>query len=114
MSLQEWLAGFDDRCPSGYSITHQHPTLCPDCPGDEWGIFTEALRTAARSDMRGQVHQRAVRPLVRGRIEPKHVGLNYRRAIREGLLREISREQSNDEAGRNTNKWEPIYELRAS
>jgi hypothetical protein len=51
---------------------------------------------------------------VRGRIEPKHVGLNYRRAIREGLLREISREQSNDEAGRNTNKWEPIYELRAS
>jgi hypothetical protein len=79
--------------------------------GDEWGIFVAALREAVRD---GEVHQRDMRPLIRGRIEPKHIGLFYRRAKRDGLLIEVRREQSNDEQGGNTNKWEPIYELRAA
>ena len=78
---------------------------------DEWDLFVTVLRSAARD---GRVHQSAVRPLLRGRMQAKHIGLAYRRAIREGLLREVTRERSDDEHGRNTNKWEPVYELRSA
>jgi hypothetical protein len=108
MSLDAYLRSCADRCSGcGYHVPSQG-CRCGG-PTDEWGIFLVAVRAAARGD---RVHQRDVRPLLRGRIEPKHIGLQYRRAIREGVLVEIAREQSNDEAGRNTNKWEPIYELR--
>lgn len=108
--VRDWLATFSDRCSEGYHLTAQHPHLC-ECQGDdEWSVFRAALRSAAKD---GRVHQADVRPLIRGRIEPKHIGLAYRRAVREGLLTEVSRERSNDEAGRNTNKWEPVYEVAA-
>ena len=106
--LVEWLAADPERCTHGYHRTMQ---VCPDCgAGGDWAIFRDALARATRL---GLVHQRDMRPLLRGRIEPKHVGLCYRRAIREGLIREVTRERSNDEAGRNTNKWEPVYEVAA-
>lgn len=99
-----------DRCAHGFAAVH-HPTFCGCTEMSEWVIFTAALRDSARA---GKVHQSDMRPRIRGRIEPKHIGQLYARAKREGLLVEVDREKSNDEAGRNTNKWEPIYELRTA
>ena len=110
MSATLGLEVHADRCDHGFAAV-QHPTFCGCQEMSEWVIFTAALRSAAQGR---EVHQRDVRPLLRGRIEPKHVGLCYRRAIREGLIREVRREQSNDEVGRNTNKYEPVYELRSA
>ena len=56
-------------------------------PPTEWRTFTAALRAAVRDD--GTVHACDVRPLVRGRIEPKHIGESWRRARNEGLLVEV-------------------------
>lgn len=97
-----------DRCALGFALCH-HPHYCNCSELGEWAIFLGALRQAA---VDGVVHQSAMRPLLRGRIEPKHIGGQYKQAIRQGLIREINREQSNDEVGRNTNKWEPVYALR--
>ena len=106
MGLVEWLASYPDRCAHGYHRTAQ---MCPDCSqGDEWVIFLAALGTATRS---GQVHQADVRPLIRGRIEPKHVGTLYRRAKAEGLLREAGHERSDDVVGKNAGRLEPFYEV---
>lgn len=103
------LAHVGGRCAYGYAPI-QHPDLC-NCAESEWSIFVRALHKVVRD---GEVHQRDVRPLIRGQINPKHIGGCYTRAKREGLLREIRREPSNDVAGRNTNKWEPVYELRSA
>ena len=109
------LAEYPDRCYFGFALREQHPELCQCAEGnDEWQVFTAALRDAMRRSDDGLVHQKHARPLLRGRIEPKRIGLAYRRAIREGLIREVRREQSNDEIGKNTNKWEPVYELRSA
>jgi hypothetical protein len=115
MSATLGLEVHADRCQHGFHLSLQHPALCQCAEGsDEWTVFTRALRDAARKSDDGLVHQRHTRPLLRDHLEPKRIGLAFRRAIREGLIREVRREQSNDEAGRNTNKWEPVYELRSA
>lgn len=99
------------RCDNGFHIATQHPALCK-CGAGEWSVFVAALRTAAAD---GVVHQSAVRPLIRGRVLPKHVGQMYRRAKTEGLLVDTGdREPSNDVAGRNTDKLDRIYRLGAT
>ena len=55
-----------------------------------------------------------VRPLIRGRIAPKHIGSLYRRARSEGLLVDTGQlEPSTDAAGRNTDKQSRIYRVAA-
>lgn len=99
-----------DRCPMGFAPSH-HPDFC-NCTDSEWHIFTAALRAVVRDD--GTVHQSDVRPRIRGRIEPKHVGTLYRRAKAEGLLADTGeREPSNDVAGRNADKLDRIYRWTA-
>lgn len=99
------------RCPNGFAAV-QHPRFCECADLSEWAIFTAALRSAARD---GVVHQSAVRPLIRGRIAPKHIGTLYRRAKTDGLLVDTGeREPSDDVAGRNSDKLDRIYELRAA
>lgn len=79
----------------------------------EWGVFTSVLRQVVDPD--GRVHQGKVRPLIRGRIEPKRIGQMYRRAKSEGLLIDTGdREPSNDAVGRNTDKLDRIYLLRGA
>lgn len=93
----------DGRC---YECRSTPPPVAPD---DEWAVFVAAITQAARD---GEVHQSAVRPLIRGRIEPKHIGTLYRRAKAEGLLTDTGRrEPSNDVAGRNSDKLDRIYAL---
>lgn len=109
--LTAWLAGRGDRCDHGYA-PEQHPAIC-GCgtgPASEWALFTAALREAVRDD--GSVHQRDVRPRIRGRIEPKHIGQLWRKARDEGLVREAGHERSDDAAGRNAGRMEPYYFLR--
>lgn len=110
MTLAASLAQRPDRCSHGFALVH-HPSFCNCSEMGEWAIFVAALRKARRDD--GTVHQADMRPLIRGRIEPKSIGQQYKRAIREGLISEVAREKSNDEIGRNTNKWEPIYKHAA-
>ena len=109
-ALRDHLSTFEDRCAHGFH-TVQHPSLCRCTETDEWTLFLAAVRAAVRD---GRVHQRDVRPLVRGRIEPKHIGLSYRRAVREGLLAPLAPERSDDEAGKNAGRWEPVYEWRGA
>ncbi|MGZ4521033.1 MAG: hypothetical protein ACXVGA_06770 [Mycobacteriaceae bacterium] len=110
--LTTWARTQPGRCPSGFAPV-QHPTLCgcPSSKPDEWQIFLTAVRSVARG---GRVHQGDVRPLLRGRVQPKHVGQLYARAKREGLLIPVGKEPSNDTAGRNTHHDSPIYELRSA
>ena len=77
-------------------------------PRDDWATFTAALRQVARG---GVVRQSDMRALIRGRIPPSSIGRCYSKAIDQGLLTEIGRERSDDRAGRNTNKREPVYRL---
>lgn len=110
---------FPGRCAQGFDHAKQ-PGLCA-CDVEhrplgaitpaEWATFTAALRKVARD---GEVHQRDMRPLIRGRIKPSHIGACYTRAISMRLIREVRRERSNDVQGRNTNKSEPVYELRSA
>ena len=76
---------------------------------DEWSVFLAALRSAA---VDGIVHQDNVRPLIRGRIEPKRIGRCYARAKREGLLVPVGIDESHDYAGKNAGRPEPRYQLR--
>lgn len=76
---------------------------------DEWALFVAAVREAARPG--GAVHQCDVRPLIRGRVQPKHIGLLYRRAVTEGLLVRLGYEESDDLQGKNAGRMEPVYEL---
>lgn len=97
------------RCPHGFAPQH-HPTFC-GCDLGEWFIFTTALREVA-AEHGGLVHQSAMRARIRGRIAPKHIGGFYRRARTEGLIEDTGdREQSDDAAGRNTDKLDRIYAL---
>lgn len=112
MTLDTWATTHPDRCSLGFAAAH-HPTFCNCSDMGEWVVFTTALRSAARPD--GTVHQCDVRPKIRGRIAPKHIGPMWRRARSEGLVRDTGeREPSNDSAGRNTDKLDRIYELRAA
>lgn len=96
---------YQDRCAHGYHTT-QHPTFCACTEMSEWVIFRLALSQAAKD---GKVHQADVRPLIRGRIEPKHIGTLYRRARTEGLLVEVTHERSDDVVGKNAGRLEPVY-----
>jgi hypothetical protein len=104
------------RCPSGYDLRTQHGPAAYQCScdaaDDEWSVFVAAVRSSARAD--GSVHQCDVRPLIRGRIEPKHIGQMWKRARRERLLVEVGHERSDDEPGKNAGRMEPYYELRAA
>lgn len=103
------------RCVHGFA-PEQHNTFCACTtgPASEWSVFTTAIRAAAASSADGLVHQRDVRPRVRGRIEPKHIGRCYTRAIQEGLLVRAGHEESDDVAGKNAGRLEPRYELRTA
>ncbi len=111
MTLLAHLATLTDRCPDGYAPV-QHPRFC-DCgqtrpATDEWTTFVAALKQARRDD--GSRHQCDVRPLIRGRLAPKHIGAYWRRARSQGLVVDTGeREQSNDVAGRNADKLDRIY-----
>lgn len=97
-----------DRCDHGFAPAH-HPTFCECADMGEWAIFVRALRSVVRDD--GSIHQRDVRPLIRGRIEPKHIGGLYVRARKGGLIRDTRRkEPSGDHAGRNGDKESRVYE----
>lgn len=102
-----WLRSRPDRCSGcGYHFEKQG---CR-CEDGEWSLFVAAVKQAARPD--GTVHQSDVRPLYRGKVNPKHVGPLYRRARSEGLLVDTGqREPSSDVAGRNTDKLERVYRL---
>lgn len=76
---------------------------------DVWALFVAALHQAARG---GVVRQNDVRPLIRGRINPKTIGRLYSRAKREGLLVEAGFDESRDHEGKNAGRLEPKYELR--
>lgn len=102
----EALAG---RCAHGFHIATQRD-LCTTCTPSEWATFVTAIRTAVRDD--GTVHQADVRPLIKGRVSPKSIGLYYRKARTEHLLSDTGeREQSNDVAGGNSDKLDRIYAL---
>ena len=111
MTIDQWATTRADRCPScGFHPAHQG---CA-CHKDEWTLFRAALRQAVTEANDGRVHQHLVRPLIRGRIEPKRIGQQYTRAKREGLLVQVDKEPSKDSAGRNTHHDSPVYELRAA
>lgn len=122
MSLDEWLAHREDRCPVGYHAA-QHPSLCscniPIAPAElstsavdaHWPTFLAALRRAV---VDGHVQQKNVRPLIRGVIPPHIIGLCYRRARDRHVLVEVDHERSDDKPGRNAGRMEPRYELRAA
>lgn len=102
------LHNLPGRCVCGFHLETQG---CR-CPGGEWAIFTAAIRAAVRAD--GTVHQRDVRPAIRGKVAPKKIGQLYRRARSEGLLTDTGeREPSDDAAGRNLDKLDRIYRLAA-
>lgn len=109
MTLAAYLEKAPGRCQE--CLYHIKTQGCR-CKGGEWALFVSALRAAARAD--GKVHQSEVRPLIRGRIEPKHIGQAYKRAIREGLLTPVDHEKSDDEVGGNSHRLEPVYELRSA
>lgn len=123
MTLADALAALSGRCAHGWHIAAQGcPTCVPVAPDqgkagaagttDEWSLFVAAVRQVARPD--GTVHQGDVRPLIRGRIAPKHIGSLYRRARSEGLLVDTGQlEPSTDSAGRNTDKQSRIYRVAA-
>lgn len=109
-----WLRALPDRC-SGCGFhppTQGHRDGCapPDTREAEWRLFVEVLHQVVGHD--GLVHQHDVRPRIRGRVHPKHIGQLYARAKREQLLVQVDKEPSTDAAGRNTHHDSPIYELR--
>lgn len=104
------------RCPANLDVASIlcNADTCTDCERarfapSEWAVFRSALLSAA---VNGVVHQAAVRPLIRGKVAPKHIGTMYRRAKAEGLLCDTGeREPSNDRAGRNLDKLDRVYAL---
>lgn len=114
MTLDTYLKAAPGRCADcGFHVDYQGCRCAVDewatCTADEWAIFTTALRKARRED--NTVHQCDVRPLIRGRVEPKAIGGYYRRARSLELIRDTGeKEPSSDVAGRNTDKDSRIYE----
>lgn len=100
------------RCSEGFApVQHPRFCLCPAFGGTEWQVFVRVLKSVKRPD--GTIHPGDVRPLIRGRIEHKHIGQLYRRAVGEKILEFTGRrEPSNDTVGRNTDKLDRIYILR--
>ena len=114
MSIDTWLRTRPDRCPTcgHHPPTQGHGADCaPVAPSDEWTEFLHVLREVA---VDGIVHQRDVRPKVRGRIYHKHIGQMYARAKREGVLVQIGKEPSGDREGRNEHHDSPVYKLRGA
>ena len=104
------LALLPGRCAHGFHVSQR--ALCEDCTPSEWSLFRTAVLSVVRED--GTVHQGDVRPLIRGRIAPKHIGSLYRRARSEGLLVDTGQlEPSTDAAGKNTDKQSRIYRVAA-
>lgn len=88
--------------------------ICTSClledlrkPNNEWSFFLRTLRACVRED--GTLHVNDVRPHLRGKVEPKHVGLYWRRAATLKLIRFKEWEQSTDEAGGNSDKLARFY-----
>lgn len=112
------LAGKSGRCEHGYHLATQGCVVCvPVAPlgmvtPTEWAVFVAAVKAVARPDR--TVHQCDMRPLIRGRIEHKHIAQCYRTAKSKvvGLLVDTKeREESDDAIGRNTDKLDRIYSL---
>ena len=128
MTLDIWSAARPNACERGFDLTKQHPGLC-QCPqtpaagpqvgkpgpvaGQEWSIFTAALRSAVRAD--GTICQTRARAAYRGRIEPRHLGSLYRKARDRGLIVDTGeREESTDTPGRNADKLARVYRWAAA
>lgn len=108
--LETYLRALPGRCQG---CGHHVPTQGCKCPGGDYAVFKDALRSVAEKD--GTVHQRHMRRLIRGRIAPKQIGLFYRKAKAEGLIVDTGeREQSDDVAGRNGDKLDRLYRLVAA
>lgn len=99
----------------GASVLCQADTCC-ECERkrillavDPWALFVRTLRANVRSD--GTVHACDIRPLVRGRIEPRQLSSLWRRAQSKsvGLIRQVDVERSDDVAGKNAGRPEPVY-----
>lgn len=105
------LANAPGRCDFGFHIETQHPGLCACRDGSEWALFVKALKAAVDMADDGLLHQRFVRPLIRGRITPKHIGQCWKKARDEQLVVEAGHERSNDREGRNAGRMEPYYRL---
>lgn len=110
--LDRYLTARPDRCGGcgHHAPTQGHGEFCVVAPSDEWVIFVAALRSVVRADK--TVHACDVRPIIRGRIEPKRIGQAWKRARSVGLLVELGHERSDDDQGRNRGRMEPFYELR--
>ena len=111
MSLDSFLRSQSDRCTGcGFHLAVQG---CR-CVDSEWNVFELALRSSVRDD--GTVHVNDVRPKIRGRVEPKHIGSSWRRARALGLIKLIPGpsgwEESTDTASRNADKLARIYTWR--
>ena len=122
-ALDTYLAALPGRCTHGYHPKQRHSCTktpspawtspqSPDSSAGEWPFFVSVIRKVARAD--GTVHQGDVRPMIRGRIPAKHVGLLWKRARREGLVLEAGHERSDDELGKNAGRMEPYYRLSAA
>lgn len=107
MSLAAVLANAPGRCAYGFSIEHHHPQWCACEEGSEWAVFVAALKQAKQPD--GTVSQTDVRPLIKGRIKPPHVGPLYQRAVREHLIKRIGYERGTDVAGRNAHHEQGLF-----
>jgi hypothetical protein len=105
MTLLDYLTTLPGRCES--CGAHLAAQGCR-CGGDEWSIFTRALRAAA--DDTGHISQTRMRPLIQA-IPHKHRGTLYRRATSLGLIRQDGWEPSTDAAGGNADKQQRRYVL---
>lgn len=76
----------------------------------EWELFVAAVRRVA-AEHDGVVDWTHVRPLLRGRIEHKHIGLLVRQAKSRGLLVEVDHRRSEDWVGKNAGRIEPRYRI---
>lgn len=123
MTLDQFLATRSDRCHHGYARNQGCPTCTPAAPdpgkagatgANEWSVFVAAVRQVVRPD--GTVHANDVRPLIRGRIAPKHIGPMYVRACSSsvGLLERLGYEDSADTQGRNTHHGSGVFRLRGA
>lgn len=79
----------------------------------EWSTFLAAIKRVA-AENGGQVDANKVRPLVRGRIEPKHIATAYAVAKRAELIERIGINESTDTEGKNAGRPQPLYRLRSA
>lgn len=102
------------RRPLDYAAVLCDKDTCTSCeierlrkPNDEWSFFLRTLRSCVRDD--GTLHVNDVRPLIRGKVEPKHIGQFWKRAATLKLIRFKEWEQSTDEAGGNADKLARVH-----